>query len=897
MGRIGFLFGGPVLEQPVARRAQVEPRAITPSLILTRLLTVMATAFALVTIPQTVANAQERSVELFEDTDFFGGDLRTVKRVGLVACQQACLNDSSCKAFTYNVKARWCFLKSELGTRKSFDGAVSGVVRTASAGQAGNAPRSAGPDIGAAPTLDFIDRFLNRNARDHARTLKRAVRGRQAGEAGGLIAAGRAALDGGTPAQAVAPLAAAAGLVPARSDVWSDLSAASLKASSAGNSVDYDLRRNAIHAGVLAYDTSRNRADRTRALSMLGDALAADKRDRPALEAYKLSLSMNDDPAVRRVFADLRARRGFRVVNHRIDSDSTNPRACVEFSEGIDPTVEDYRPYLRLDGQSPPEVTAEGQQICVGGLTHGQRYRVTVNEGLPSSVDEPLLSRIDLDLYVRDRSPSARFSGDRYVLPVGTRQAIPIVSVNAPAIELRLYRLSERAVAEQLRSGDFASQLYGYRAEQMGSDFGDEIWSGTLDAQVDLNTEVITAIPLAGFDGSMTGPGLYVLTARPQDADAESWGPRATQWMIVSDIGLSGIEGTHGMTVMARSLDSAAPLADLSVDLIARNNSILGTTTTDTDGFATFPAGLLRGNGGAEPTALVGRDASGGFVFLDLNRAGFDFSDRGVEGRAAPGPVDVFAWTERGIYRPGETIQMSALARHATDVRSVDLPLTFIVTRPDGVEDGRHVSASPVKGGHVIDVSLPDNAMQGTWRIAAHGDTDAAPLAENLVLVEDFVPERMALELVAPDTPVPADGRMTLRAEGRFLYGAPAAGLALEGTIAAVPTRRWDAAEGYLFGLAEEQGTGRSVADLSDLDPLSSDGTAGISAALPPLPATTRLLRAEATLRLREPGGRAVEQKLSRMIAPRGTMIGIDPQFADGAVDENSQARFQIARF
>jgi uncharacterized protein YfaS (alpha-2-macroglobulin family) len=840
--------------------------------------------------------AQERSVELFESTDFFGGDLRTIKSVGLQACQRACLQDQACKAFTYNTKARWCFLKSSIGERKSFEGAISGMIRIAGGATTG-APRAAGPDIGAAPALAFIDRFLLQNAGEHARVLKRAVRDRQAGDANRLITSGMATLAADDAAAAVAPLSAAAGLAPDRSDVWAALSTASLKASVSGNTIDYDLRQNAVSAALLAYRSSRSTDARAHALAVLGDALAADNRDRPALEAYKQSLALEEDRSVRRVFADLRARRGFRVVNHRIDSDTASPRACVEFSEAVEPTVEDYRPYLLLNGRNPDQATAEGQQLCIGGLEHGQRYRVTVAEGLPSSVDEPLLAQIDLDLYVRDRSPSARFSGDRYVLPVGTRRAIPVVSVNAPAIDLKLYRLPERAVVDQLRSGDFANQLYAYKADQMGQDFGVEIWSGTLDVTVDLNNEVITAIPLSDIEDGLTDPGLYVLVAQPQGADTESWGPRATQWMIVSDIGLSGIEGSHGLTVIARSLDSAGPLNGLLVDLIARNNSVLGTATTDADGLAQFAAGLLRGTGGAEPTALVARDAQGGFVFLDLNRAGFDFSDRGVEGRTAPGPVDVFAWTDRGIYRPGETVHLSALARNATDARAVALPLTFIVTRPDGVEDGRHVSASAVHGGHAIDIALPANAMQGTWRMAVHGDVDAPALAESLVLIEDFVPERMALDLSAPDGSIAPDGMMQLSAEGRFLYGAPAAGLSLEGTIAAVPIRSWDAAEGYLFGLTEEDGTGRSVADLSDLVALSDAGTAEIAAPLPPLPATTRLLRAEATVRLREPGGRAVEERLSRVIAPRGIMLGIDPQFDDGAVDENTQARFRIAAF
>ena len=51
------------------------------------------------------------------------------------------------------------------------------------------------------------------------------------------------------------------------------------------------------------------------------------------------------------------------------------------------------------------------------------------------------------------------------------------------------------------------------------------------------------------------------------------------------------------------------------------------------------------------------------FVFLDMTRAGFDLSDRGVAGRPAPGALDVYAWTERGIYRVGETVHVGALAR------------------------------------------------------------------------------------------------------------------------------------------------------------------------------------------------------------------------------------------
>ncbi len=60
---------------------------------------------------------------------------------------------------------------------------------------------------------------------------------------------------------------------------------------------------------------------------------------------------------------------------------------------------------------------------------------------------------------------------------------------------------------------------------------------------------------------------------------------------------------------------------------------------------------------------------NGDFAFLDLAPA-FDLTDRGVEGRRAPDPIDAFLYTERGIYRPGETVHLVALLRDRKPKRS-----------------------------------------------------------------------------------------------------------------------------------------------------------------------------------------------------------------------------------
>jgi uncharacterized protein YfaS (alpha-2-macroglobulin family) len=56
----------------------------------------------------------------------------------------------------------------------------------------------------------------------------------------------------------------------------------------------------------------------------------------------------------------------------------------------------------------------------------------------------------------------------------------------------------------------------------------------------------------------------------------------------------------------------------------------------------------------------IERNSIGDFTILELNRPAFDLSDRGVTGRPSPGPVEAFLYTERGIYRPGETESATA---------------------------------------------------------------------------------------------------------------------------------------------------------------------------------------------------------------------------------------------
>ncbi|RUW70300.1 MG2 domain-containing protein, partial [Mesorhizobium sp. M1E.F.Ca.ET.063.01.1.1] len=254
----------------------------------------------------------------------------------------------------------------------------------------------------------------------------------------------------------------------------------------------------------------------------------------------------------------------------------------------------------------------------------------------------------------------------------------------------------------------------------------------------------------------------------------------------------------------------------------------------------------------------------------------------------------VYAWTERGIYRAGEDVHVAALARDGAAKAVENLPLTFIFTRPDGVENRRVVSDGTSAGGHAVDLPLEPNAMRGTWTVSIFTDPKQAPVASQMFLVEDFVPDRIEFDLTADKKEIAQDETANVSVDGRFLYGAPAAGLALEGEMTLSTTSSWDRFKDFTFGLADEQSAEPTVTPLANLPLVGDDGKATFPVSIDQLPSTTKLVNAKVTVRMREAGGRAVERSLDIAVHPEKDMIGIRPDFEGGEVPQGGTAKFSI---
>ncbi len=678
------------------------------------------------------------------------------------------------------------------------------------------------------------------------------------------------------------------GLSPDESRLWLRLAQAWRRTSEAS--------QQALLAGLNAHRTAPD--DRARAAAMLLVAQTLDRQEnyRLAIRAYDESVGLADDKdaADRRDF--LRRQYGFRIIGTRSERDSDTPRICLDFSDPLsDSRRLRYADYIRISPEIPVEVRAGGSTICLDGVAYGNGYEIRALAGLPSAEGDRLTADDVFMVTVADRDPVVAFRGRAYILPRHGAGTVPLTTVNLSDVALQLMRINDRNLVEQIVSDRIGRTLAGYEVDRIIGTSGEVLWSGHMAVTGEPNRSTVTGVPVAELL-PQPEPGVYVLAARnAADLDDQpdwSYADASLQWLVISDLGLVTFDGADGLHVAVRSLETGRPVSGVPLTLLARNNAVLGRATSDAGGLARFDAGVTQGTGGNRPAGVLAHGEPNDFNFLDLTEPGFDLSDRGVSGRAEPGPIDAWLYTERGVYRPGETVELIALLRDDRAMAMAGLPLTLEVRRPDGVEV-RSVSLPDQGGGaRRLSLPLPQAAHSGVWTVAAQVDPDGEPVGTASFQVEDFVPSRIRLDLTGEGEALRPGRSTPIALSAQYFYDAPAIGLTGDAALylrpAAEPWPHW---AGFRFGLVREQF--QQTLQSLEMPPTDQDGRAILDVLLTDLPDSSLPLEAEIRASVFDVGGRAVNAELVLPVRRDGPWIGVRPRFQDN-VPDGQPAGFEI---
>ena len=507
-----------------------------------------------------------------------------------------------------------------------------------------------------------------------------------------------------------------------------------------------------------------------------------------------LSAAAADPAADRGLAADWAARverdppLALRDVSYEESSrrDELGPRIEVSFSRPLAAAQEQDPLVLAAIVVEPPVAdlrirVADRSLMLQGTFTPRTEYLVRLPADLRDADGHRLDVPFEARVVIPGLSPEVSLAMSRGVLMPTGNLLLDLTATNVPTVAVSAERVFENTLVSHLH--------------------GDRRWRNSRSVPVartlleipgvrDEPSELALDLRAMLAGGGEIDPGIYRVEVR----DPSMRWRQDSAVVVVSDLGLTTRRERDGYLAWVSSLSGGDPVSGATVTAFSAANQMLGQAVTDTDGVARL---ILPDIGPGEDawviTASRGTDTN--YVQPDRRTLVLDHVDQ--NGRPHPDSLEAMLYAERGAYRPGDLVHLTAIVRGGDGSLPPAVPMAFSITRPDGREVARiPVEVDPATQGFVhAQWQSPADGQVGRHvaRLLPPGSLDpddpaahrAQSLGSTAFLVEEF--ERVRLEVEAAFTQ-----RQFLRGEpvqlgvtARSMFGTPATGLPVRFTAAA----------------------------------------------------------------------------------------------------------------
>jgi uncharacterized protein YfaS (alpha-2-macroglobulin family) len=312
-----------------------------------------------------------------------------------------------------------------------------------------------------------------------------------------------------------------------------------------------------------------------------------------------------------------------------------------------------------------------------------------IDEGLNSDADFVLSRPYDTVVRIPGYPKEAKIAQSGAVLPLTSTHRLTFVSRGVEALRVELGRLIDHDVnhlASQT-GGDIKSPYFNnYQFDQ------DNVTS-RVTKYIDLNTEHSAKSVFSSLDLSEYLPdgGYYFVAVQGWDKEKERpIGTADRRFILITDIGLlvkSNADSTQDVYV--HSIATGNPIAGASVALLGKNGAAIIERTSSSGGHVSMPA-TNDFEREKTPTVFVVRDGADS-IFMPYARharmlqySRFDVGGEFVQQRPDDEQIKAQVFTDRGIYRPGDTVKIASIVKRDDWGSLGNVPLVVRIIDPRG---------------------------------------------------------------------------------------------------------------------------------------------------------------------------------------------------------------------
>ena len=619
------------------------------------------------------------------------------------------------------------------------------------------------------------------------------------------------------------------------------------------------------------------------ALALLSacDSSSPDKTapvEKPVATATQAEVPKRADPALLAKRYEGRELSVLDVSEVQLDGAST---LVISFSVPLD-AQQDFAGKLHLvdtlkgkvDGAW--ELSENQMELRLRHLEPQRKLVLTIDASVLSVSGKPLGSESVTRLETRDMQPTVGFASRGSLLPTRLAEGLPVIALNVAKVDVEFFRVKPESLSTFLANWGRNSSLYDYQSRET-LEMADLVYSGRFDLDPARNTRETVLLPIAGIK-PLQAPGVYLAVMRA--SGTYDYSQPATLFTL-SDIGVSAHRYRDRLDVFAQALEGGKAMGDVELELHDAQGKLLAQAKTDGGGHAQLPmppkADVLIARQGVHTT------------LLRLNTAALDLAEFDITGPQS-NPLQFFMFGPRDLYRPGETMLLNGLLRDQDGHPVKAQPISVEVRRPDEQVSRKFVWEADANGLFQYQLQLASEAPTGRWQLLL--DLGGGRKQVHEILVEDFLPERLALELKGSAVPLRMDEQAQVQVDGRYLYGAPAAGNRLSGQAYVRPLREAvPALPGYQFGSITETDLSQDL-ELQEVI-LDNAGKATLdienrwAEARSPLQLTVQAS-------LQESGGRPITRRLEQPIWPAERLPGLRGLFDGEETDSDGPVEFEV---
>ena len=583
------------------------------------------------------------------------------------------------------------------------------------------------------------------------------------------------------------------------------------------------------------------------------------------------------------------------------------PSLQIIFSDELDPD-QDLTGLIRVDELPEVELKVAGKNVYVtGNFSYGKEYTVRASAGIRSKWGTVVKSEISQKVAFEDIKPQMRFLSDGVFLPSDNQQKILFQTVNLRRVRLQIKKVFESNIGQFLqteklsstsqrsqRFNDWEIRRVGVAVAKQQLEIG-EVRNRWLQHELDLRKimppdEHGLFIINLSFTRKDMLYGAGQTEEEQRRARGRYWGdsyysdPNSPGYLyrhgkiykpvVYSDIGLTYKSGYNQHIVFATDLLSAKPISGVTIRLRTYQNQIIAEKITDGSGSAIF-------GGSKEEVFYVEAEKGDQRSVIKLNEMSWNLSSFDVGGAEQPAHgVRAFIYTERGVYRPGDTLNISLIARNQENTFPDNHPVTLQIFNPKNQKVFEQTNREGRDGFYCFQFATRSEDMTGNWRATFLVGTQKF---NHTIKIETVAPQRLRVKIEPEKEQLSATDRyLRFTVKSNYLFGNPAANLPAEVSVElASLTRKFPRFPGYFFSHR-----GREFASVKTTvfqDKLDARGTAKIRWRLPSFQNAPSAIVARIRARVFEKGGRASENVRSINIDPYDFYVGLEkPKFDYG---------------